>query len=157
MMTGTCERPADCAARNPKLVYGRMTGWGQDGPLAKAAGHDINYIALTGALFGALRVGFHRRRQFDLRGRAQRHGAEGQFPLGAGGVRHGRVRHIYRNLSKFNRASLVPSAGREGIADQVAEAAMANGGRDAQEQNARWRGRTLCRTSSQFHASDSRK
>ena len=42
--------PEDCAARNPKLVYGRMTGWGQDGPLATAAGHDINYIALTGAL-----------------------------------------------------------------------------------------------------------
>src|SRR3546814_6762905 len=37
-------------ARNPQLIYGRMTGWGQDGPLAKAAGHDINYIALTGAL-----------------------------------------------------------------------------------------------------------
>src|SRR5436190_10632209 len=37
-------------ARNPKLVYGRMTGWGQDGPLAKAAGHDINYISITGAL-----------------------------------------------------------------------------------------------------------
>jgi alpha-methylacyl-CoA racemase len=37
-------------ARNPRLVYGRMTGWGQEGPLAKAAGHDINYIALTGAL-----------------------------------------------------------------------------------------------------------
>jgi alpha-methylacyl-CoA racemase len=37
-------------ARNPKLVYGRMTGWGQDGPLAQAAGHDINYISLTGAL-----------------------------------------------------------------------------------------------------------
>jgi alpha-methylacyl-CoA racemase len=37
-------------ARNPKLVYGRMTGWGQHGPLAQAAGHDINYIALTGAL-----------------------------------------------------------------------------------------------------------
>src|SRR3546814_14833005 len=36
--------------RNPGLVYGRMTGWGQDGPLAAAAGHDINYIALTGAL-----------------------------------------------------------------------------------------------------------
>jgi alpha-methylacyl-CoA racemase len=36
--------------RNPKLVYGRMTGWGQDGPLAQAAGHDINYIAITGAL-----------------------------------------------------------------------------------------------------------
>ncbi|MEM7324863.1 MAG: CaiB/BaiF CoA-transferase family protein [Actinomycetota bacterium] len=42
--------PDHCAARNPKLVYGRMTGWGQDGPLATAAGHDINYIALTGAL-----------------------------------------------------------------------------------------------------------
>ena len=37
-------------ARNPKLVYGRMTGWGQEGPLAQAAGHDINYISVTGAL-----------------------------------------------------------------------------------------------------------
>ncbi len=42
--------PKTCLERNPSLVYGRMTGWGQDGPLAKAAGHDINYIALTGAL-----------------------------------------------------------------------------------------------------------
>jgi alpha-methylacyl-CoA racemase len=42
--------PDVCLARNPKLVYGRMTGWGQDGPLAQAAGHDINYIALSGAL-----------------------------------------------------------------------------------------------------------
>lgn len=42
--------PADVAARNPRLVYGRMTGWGQGGPLAQAAGHDINYIALSGAL-----------------------------------------------------------------------------------------------------------
>ena len=42
--------PDDCAARNPALVYGRMTGWGQDGPLAQAAGHDINYLSLTGAL-----------------------------------------------------------------------------------------------------------
>ena len=42
--------PEACAKRNPALVYGRMTGWGQDGPLAHAAGHDINYIALTGAL-----------------------------------------------------------------------------------------------------------
>src|SRR5438105_9086915 len=42
--------PEPCLAANPKLVYGRMTGWGQDGPLAHAAGHDINYIALTGAL-----------------------------------------------------------------------------------------------------------
>ncbi|WP_419842799.1 CaiB/BaiF CoA transferase family protein [Candidatus Poriferisodalis sp.] len=42
--------PEECFARNPRLVYGRMTGWGQHGPLAYAAGHDINYIALTGAL-----------------------------------------------------------------------------------------------------------
>lgn len=42
--------PDTCLARNPKLVYGRMTGWGQSGPLAHAAGHDINYIALSGAL-----------------------------------------------------------------------------------------------------------
>ena len=42
--------PDACAQRNPKLVYARMTGWGQTGPLAPAAGHDINYIALTGAL-----------------------------------------------------------------------------------------------------------
>jgi alpha-methylacyl-CoA racemase len=42
--------PAECHARNPRLVYGRMTGWGQDGPMAARAGHDINYISLTGAL-----------------------------------------------------------------------------------------------------------
>lgn len=42
--------PDDCLARNPRLVYARMTGWGQDGPLAQAAGHDLNYIALTGVL-----------------------------------------------------------------------------------------------------------
>jgi alpha-methylacyl-CoA racemase len=42
--------PDDCLARNPRLVYGRMTGWGQDGPYAAAAGHDINYIALSGTL-----------------------------------------------------------------------------------------------------------
>jgi len=42
--------PDECLAINPRLVYGRMTGWGQTGPLAKEAGHDINYIALTGAL-----------------------------------------------------------------------------------------------------------
>jgi alpha-methylacyl-CoA racemase len=42
--------PDDCLARNPRLVYGRMTGWGQDGPYAPAAGHDINYIALSGTL-----------------------------------------------------------------------------------------------------------
>ena len=42
--------PGEALAINPRLIYGRMTGWGQDGPLAQAAGHDINYIALTGAL-----------------------------------------------------------------------------------------------------------
>jgi alpha-methylacyl-CoA racemase len=42
--------PADCAAVNPRLVYGRMTGWGQEGPLAQAAGHDLNYVALSGLL-----------------------------------------------------------------------------------------------------------
>ncbi|HXQ45441.1 MAG TPA: CaiB/BaiF CoA-transferase family protein, partial [Caulobacteraceae bacterium] len=42
--------PEVALKRNPKLVYGRMTGWGQTGPLSQAAGHDINYIALTGAL-----------------------------------------------------------------------------------------------------------
>ena len=42
--------PDECMGRNEKLVYGRMTGWGQDGPLAQAAGHDINYIGLSGAL-----------------------------------------------------------------------------------------------------------
>lgn len=51
---GVAERlgvgPRECHARNPKLVYGRMTGWGQDGPLAHTAGHDIAYIAVTGAL-----------------------------------------------------------------------------------------------------------
>ncbi len=51
---GVAERlglgPESCRARNKKLVYGRVTGWGQDGPLADAAGHDLNYIALSGAL-----------------------------------------------------------------------------------------------------------
>jgi alpha-methylacyl-CoA racemase len=49
--------PEPCLARNPRLVYGRMTGWGQEGPLAHAAGHDINYIALTGALHSIGRRG----------------------------------------------------------------------------------------------------
>jgi crotonobetainyl-CoA:carnitine CoA-transferase CaiB-like acyl-CoA transferase len=49
--------PDVCLARNPRLVYGRMTGWGQSGPLAPAAGHDLNYIALTGALHAIGRKG----------------------------------------------------------------------------------------------------
>ena len=58
---GVAERlglgPAQCQARNPGLVYGRMTGFGQQGPLAQAAGHDLNYIALTGALHAIGRRG----------------------------------------------------------------------------------------------------
>lgn len=54
MRPGVAERlgigPDDCFARNSKLIYGRMTGWGQDGPLAQVAGHDINYISLSGVL-----------------------------------------------------------------------------------------------------------
>jgi alpha-methylacyl-CoA racemase len=49
--------PDEALARNPRLVYGRMTGWGQDGPLSHAAGHDINYIALSGALHSIGRRG----------------------------------------------------------------------------------------------------
>jgi alpha-methylacyl-CoA racemase len=51
---GTCERlgigPAECAAVNPRLIFARITGWGQDGPIASTAGHDINYLSQTGAL-----------------------------------------------------------------------------------------------------------
>jgi alpha-methylacyl-CoA racemase len=58
---GVAERlgvgPEACMARNPKLVYGRMTGWGQTGPLAQSAGHDINYISLSGALHAMGRRG----------------------------------------------------------------------------------------------------
>jgi alpha-methylacyl-CoA racemase len=49
--------PEECLARNPRLVYGRVTGWGQEGPLSHAAGHDLNYIALTGALHAIGRAG----------------------------------------------------------------------------------------------------
>ena len=56
MRPGVAERlglgPEDCAGVNDRLVYGRMTGWGQDGPFAQVAGHDLNYIAVTGALHG---------------------------------------------------------------------------------------------------------
>jgi len=58
---GVCEKlgvgPDVCLERNPKLVFARMTGWGQEGPLAQAAGHDINYISITGALYAMGRKG----------------------------------------------------------------------------------------------------
>ena len=49
--------PDVCLARNPRIIYGRMTGWGQEGPISHASGHDINYIALSGALHGIGREG----------------------------------------------------------------------------------------------------
>lgn len=61
MRPGVAERlgvgPAECLARNPRLVYGRVTGWGQEGPLAPRAGHDIDYIAVSGSLHGLGRAG----------------------------------------------------------------------------------------------------
>ena len=58
---GVCEKlgigPSVCLARNPKLIFARMTGWGQEGPLAQSAGHDINYISITGALYAMGRKG----------------------------------------------------------------------------------------------------
>ena len=61
MRPGVMERlglgPQDCAAVNPRLVFGRVTGWGQEGPLSQAAGHDLNYIAITGALNAVGHVG----------------------------------------------------------------------------------------------------
>jgi len=58
---GVCEKlgigPDVCLERNPRLIFARMTGWGQEGPLALAAGHDINYISITGALFATGRKG----------------------------------------------------------------------------------------------------
>ena len=61
MRPGAAERlgvgPADAHARNPRLVYGRMTGWGQEGPLAQTAGHDMNYIAIAGSLHGLGQTG----------------------------------------------------------------------------------------------------
>jgi alpha-methylacyl-CoA racemase len=57
VMEGLRLGPDDCRPRNPRLVYGRMTGWGQDGPNAATAGHDIDYIALSGALHCCARAG----------------------------------------------------------------------------------------------------
>src|SRR5699024_3623323 len=58
---GVAERlgigPHECMERNPRLVYGRMTGWGQEGPLAHTAGHDIGYISVSGALHPIGRAG----------------------------------------------------------------------------------------------------
>ncbi|MFE3851711.1 CaiB/BaiF CoA transferase family protein [Streptomyces griseorubiginosus] len=96
--------PRDCLARNPGLVYGRMTGWGQTGPLADFAGHDINYIALTGALHACGRAGEPPVPPMNLVG-----------DFGGGGM-----------MLAFGIVSAVLEARRTGIG-QVVDAAMVDG------------------------------
>lgn len=96
--------PDVCLKRNPKLVYGRITGWGQDGPLAHAAGHDINYIALTGALHAIGRAGEKPAPPLNLVG-----------DYGGGGM-----------LLALGIACALCEAGRSGKG-QVVDAAMLNG------------------------------
>ena len=105
---GVAERlgigPDVCLARNPKLVYGRMTGWGQDGPYAQAAGHDINYIALGGALAHFGRAGTKPTPPINVVG-----------DFGGGGM-----------LLAFGVACALVEAGRSGEG-QVIDAAMVDG------------------------------
>lgn len=96
--------PDVCLARNPKLVYGRMTGWGQDGPYAHAAGHDINYIALAGALEPLGRAGQQPTPPINLVG-----------DFGGGGM-----------LLAFGICAALVEAGRSGEG-QVIDAAMVDG------------------------------
>jgi alpha-methylacyl-CoA racemase len=105
---GVAERlgigPDVCLARNPKLVYGRMTGWGQEGPYAQAAGHDINYIALGGALAHFGRAGTKPTPPINVVG-----------DFGGGGM-----------LLAFGVACALVEAGRSGEG-QVIDAAMVDG------------------------------
>ena len=96
--------PDVCLARNPKLVYGRMTGWGQDGPMASAAGHDIDYIALAGALEPMARAGQRPFPPLNLVG-----------DFGGGGM-----------MLAFGMCAAIISARRTG-AGQVVDAAMVDG------------------------------
>ena len=96
--------PDACLARNPRLVYGRMTGWGQDGPYAQAAGHDINYIALAGALAHFGRAGGKPTPPINLVG-----------DFGGGGM-----------LMAFGVTCALVDAGRSGQG-QVIDAAMVDG------------------------------
>ncbi len=96
--------PEACLARNPKIVFGRMTGWGQEGPLAQAAGHDINYIALTGALHAIGRRGEAPVPPLNLVG-----------DFGGGGM-----------LLAFGVACALVESGRSGKG-QVVDAAMVDG------------------------------
>ncbi len=105
---GVAERlglgPDVCLARNPKLVYGRMTGWGQDGPMAKTAGHDIDYISLAGALEPMGRAGERPFPPLNLVG-----------DFGGGGM-----------LLAFGMLAAIISAERTGCG-QVVDAAMVDG------------------------------
>ena len=96
--------PDVCLDRNPKLVYGRMTGWGQEGPYAAAAGHDINYIALAGALEPLGRAGQQPTPPINLVG-----------DFGGGGM-----------LLAFGICAALLEAGRSGTG-QVVDAAMVDG------------------------------
>ena len=105
---GVAERlglgPDACLSRNPSLVYGRMTGWGQEGPMAQAAGHDIDYIALAGALDPIGRAGERPLPPLNLVG-----------DFGGGGM-----------LLAFGMLAAVISAQRTG-SGQVVDAAMVDG------------------------------
>ena len=96
--------PDICHERNPRLVYGRMTGWGQDGPMASAAGHDINYISLTGVLHSIGRPGQNPVPPLNLVG-----------DFGGGGM-----------LLAFGIVSALLEARRSGVG-QVVDAAMTDG------------------------------
>jgi alpha-methylacyl-CoA racemase len=105
---GVAERlgmgPEDCLALNPRLVYGRMTGWGQEGPMATAAGHDIDYIALAGALEPMARAGERPFPPLNLVG-----------DFGGGGM-----------MLAFGMCAAIISARQTG-AGQVVDAAMVDG------------------------------
>jgi alpha-methylacyl-CoA racemase len=105
---GVAERlglgPDVCLAHNPKLVYGRMTGWGQDGPMANTAGHDIDYISLAGALEPMGRAGERPFPPLNLVG-----------DFGGGGM-----------LLAFGMLAAIISAERTGVG-QVVDAAMVDG------------------------------
>jgi alpha-methylacyl-CoA racemase len=105
---GVAERlglgPDVCLAHNPKLVYGRMTGWGQDGPMANTAGHDIDYISLAGALEPMGRAGERPFPPLNLVG-----------DFGGGGM-----------LLAFGMLAAILSAERTGVG-QVVDAAMVDG------------------------------
>ena len=85
---GVAERlglgPDACWERNRALVYGRMTGWGQDGPMAKMAGHDIDYIAIGGALWPLGRAGSPPVPPLESRGRLRRRGHAARLRHGVG-------------------------------------------------------------------------